>query len=209
MKKTDENERLALMTENERPYWERGIAVAGMDEAGRGPLAGPVVAGCVVLPCNLLIPGVNDSKKLTPKKREALYETITENALAFGTGWVYEDVIDEINILNATKIAFKNAFRNMNYDCNTVFVDALRGIDIEAEQHILIHGDAVCYSIAAASIIAKVERDRYMVEMAEKYPQYGFEKHKGYGTKQHIEALREFGPCEIHRRSFIGKFIVK
>lgn len=207
MNKIDENERLALMTAYERPYWERGIAVAGMDEAGRGPLAGPVVAACVMLPCNLLIPGVNDSKKLSPKKRETLYEIIIENALGSGTGWVYEDIIDEINILNAARLAFGNAYKNMNRACEAVFIDALTGVDTAAAQHIIVHGDALCYSIAAASIIAKVERDRYMTEIALKYPEYGFEKHKGYGTRQHIEAIKKYGPCEIHRRSFIKNFV--
>lgn len=202
-----EIERLAAMTKHEQPFWEQGIAVAGLDEVGRGPLAGPVVAACVVLPVNCLIEGVNDSKKLSEKKREKLYHEITDKALAYGVGWVWQDTIDEINILEATKCAFVQAYEKMNYSCENVFVDAVKNLDIPAKQYSLIHGDALCYSIAAASIIAKVERDRYMVEMSEKYPQYGFEKHKGYGTKQHIAALREFGACELHRNSFIKNFV--
>lgn len=205
-----ESERLFIMSQNERPFWEKGVAVAGMDEVGRGPLAGPVVASCVMLPPNYLIEYVNDSKKLSKKKLEQLHAAITEAALSYGVAFVDENTIDQINILQATKLAFKLAFENMlkkGFACETVFIDAVKDLDIEAEQHALIHGDAICYSIAAASIVAKVERDRFMVQMAEKYPQYGFEKNVGYGTKQHIEALKQFGPCEIHRRSFIKNFI--
>lgn len=204
--KLAESERLYIMTEYERPFWEAGIAVAGMDEVGRGPLAGPVVSACVMLPPNCLIEGVNDSKKLAKKKLAALYDEITGKALAYGLGWVDEKIIDEINILQATKRAFKLAFEAMNAPCGTVFVDAVKGLDINADQRAIIHGDACCYSIAAASIVAKVERDRYMVRMAEKYPGYGFEKNVGYGTAQHIEALKRLGPCTIHRRSFLKNF---
>lgn len=204
--KLSEQERLFQMTAFERPFWENGIAVAGMDEVGRGPLAGPVVAACVMLPPNCLIEGVNDSKKLSKKKLEQLYSEITEKAIAYSCGWVSEKVIDEINILQATKRAFKLAFENLGAACGTVFVDAVRDLEIDAQQYPIVHGDALCYSIAAASIVAKVERDRFMVKMAEKYPGYGFEKNVGYGTKQHTDALRELGPCEIHRRSFIKNF---
>ena len=168
MKKINEAERLEQMTQYERPFWERGIAVAGMDEVGRGPLAGPVVAACVILPPGLMIEGVNDSKKLTKKRMEKLYPLITGGAAAFGTGWVFQKEIDEINILQATKKAFAEAYRNAlahcpgDYVCSDVFVDAVKELDIPAVQHSLIHGDALCYSIAAASIVAKVERDRYM-----------------------------------------------
>ena len=208
--KIPEAERLLLMSQNERPFWEKGIAVAGMDEVGRGPLAGPVVAACVMMPPNCLIEGVNDSKKLSKKKHELLHGRITEAALAYGVAFVDEKTIDEINILQATKRAFKLAFETMlekGVSCGTVFVDAVKGLDIDAEQYPLIHGDALCYSIAAASIVAKVERDRFMIEMAQKYPEYGFERNVGYGTKQHIDALKQLGPCEIHRRSFIKNFI--
>ena len=205
-----ESERLLLMSLNERPFWEKGIAVAGMDEVGRGPLAGPVAAACVMMPPNCLIDGVNDSKKLSKKKLELLHDRITASALAYGVAFVDEKTIDEINILQATKLAFKLAFEAMlekSVSCGTVFVDAVKGLEINAEQHPLIHGDAICYSIAAASMVAKVERDRYMIKMAERYPEYGFERNVGYGTKQHIDALRHYGPCEIHRRSFIKNFV--
>lgn len=208
--KLPESERLLLMSQNERPFWDNCVAVAGMDEVGRGPLAGPVVAACVMMPPNCLIDGVNDSKKLSKKKLELLHGLITEKALAYGVAFVDEKIIDEINILRATKRAFKIAFEGMlekGVCCSTVFVDAVKSLDIDAEQHPLIHGDAICYSIAAASIVAKVERDRFMVEMAQKYPEYGFENNVGYGTKQHIDALKQHGPCEIHRRSFIKNFV--
>ena len=206
-RKLKEQLRLQSMTSFERPFWENGIYVAGMDEVGRGPLAGPVVAACVVMRKEPLIEGVKDSKKVSEHKRERLYDEIRENALAFGFGWEFQDVIDEINILEATKSAFAQAYNSMNCVCNDVFVDAVKNLKIDANQHPLIHGDAICYSIAAASILAKVERDRFMVRAAEKYPQYGFERNKGYGTGEHIEAIRKFGPCEIHRMSFIKNFI--
>ena len=206
-RKLKEQLRLQSMTSFERPFWENGILVAGMDEVGRGPLAGPVVAACVVMRKEPLIEGVKDSKKVSEHKRERLYDEIRENALAFGFGWEFQDVIDEINILEATKSAFAQAYNSMNCVCNDVFVDAVKNLKIDANQHPLIHGDAICYSIAAASILAKVERDRFMVRAAEKYPQYGFERNKGYGTGEHIEAIRKFGPCEIHRMSFIKNFI--
>ena len=204
--KIPETERLKVLSEYERPFWQQGIAVAGMDEVGRGPLAGPVVAAAVILPPNCLIEGVNDSKKLSKKKLAAVYEEIKKNALAVGVGWVSEKVIDEINILQATKRAFKEAYNALEIKINDVFIDAVNGLDIDAVQHPLIHGDALCYSIAAASIVAKVERDRFMIGIAGKYPQYGFEQNVGYGTKQHIDALKQFGPCEIHRRSFLKNF---
>ena len=206
-RKLKEQLRLQSMTSFERPFWENGILVAGMDEVGRGPLAGPVVAACVVMRKEPLIEGVNDSKKVSEHKRERLYDEIRENALAFGFGWEFQDVIDEINILEATKRAFAQAYSSMNCVCSDVFVDAVKNLKIDANQHPLIYGDAICYSIAAASILAKVERDRFMVRAAEKYPQYGFERNKGYGTGEHIEAIKKFGPCEMHRMSFIKNFI--
>ena len=169
----------------------------------------------MILPPGFVTEGVNDSKKLTKKRMEKLYPLITGGAAAFGTGWVFQKEIDEINILQATKKAFAEAYRNAlahcpgDYVCSDVFVDAVKDLDIPAVQHSLIHGDALCYSIAAASIVAKVERDRYMIAAAEKFPQYGFEKNVGYGTKQHMDALREFGPCELHRRSFIKKILAE
>ncbi len=214
--KLPEAERLHIMSENERPFWQRGIAVAGMDEVGRGPLAGPVTAACVMLPPDCLIAGVNDSKKLSKKKLLMLHDRIIEAALCWGVAFVDEKTIDEINILQATKLAFKRAYESMasskayaecGFACGAAFVDAVKELDIPIRQIPLVHGDAICYSIAAASIVAKVERDSYMMEMAEKYPNYGFEKNVGYGTKQHIDALRLFGPCELHRRSFIKNFV--
>jgi len=202
-----ERERLFSITEIERSYWERGILPAGMDEVGRGPLAGPVVAGCIILPPEPLIEFVKDSKKLSEKRRESLYPLLKENALAFSTGWVYEAEIDRINILEATKKAFLLAFSGMDKKPGHVLVDAMKDLPIEAEQHPFIHGDALSYLIGAASILAKVERDHYMSEMDSLYPQYGFSRNKGYGTAEHIRALKEFGPCPIHRRSFIKNFV--
>lgn len=212
MKKDDrqcetEQERLFRITEFERPYWECGCSVAGMDEVGRGPLAGPVVVACVIMPSTPLIEGINDSKKVSERKREILYDKIKHNALAYGFGWVWQEKIDQINILEATRCAFVAAYEDMRISCEDVFVDAVKGLAIPAKQHPIIHGDELCYSIAAASILAKVERDRYMVSISEQYPQYGFERNKGYGTKQHIDALKRFGPCELHRRTFIEKII--
>ena len=201
-----EHRRLIEISQFERPFWDRNIAVAGMDEVGRGPLAGPVVAACVMLPPDCLIEGVKDSKKLSKKQLPLIYDQIMNNAIAVGTGWVDEKIIDEVNILRATKRAFKLAYLNMNAACENVFVDAVKDLDIPAKQYPIIHGDALCYSIAAASIVAKVERDRFMNKIAELYPQYGFEKNVGYGTEQHIKALAEFGPCPIHRRSFLKNF---
>lgn len=206
MAKAKEAERLHAITAFERSYWEKGIFPAGMDEVGRGPLAGPVYAACVILPQDTLIEGVNDSKKLSELKREALYPIIKERAIAFGIGTADEQEIDGLNILNATKLAFQRAYQSMAFPCTTILVDAVKGLMIDAEQVPLIHGDAISYLIAAASILAKVERDNYMKELDALYPQYGFKEHKGYGTKKHIEALKKYGPCPAHRRSFIGNF---
>jgi ribonuclease HII len=206
MAKTNEAERLYAITAFERSYWEKGIFPAGMDEVGRGPLAGPVYAACVMLPQDTLIEGVNDSKKISELKREALYPIIKERAIAFGIGTADEQEIDGLNILNATKLAFQRAYKSMAFPCTTILVDAVKGLMIDAEQVPLIHGDAISYLIAAASILAKVERDNYMKELDALYPQYGFKEHKGYGTKKHIEALKKYGPCPAHRRSFIGNF---
>ncbi len=206
MAKAKEAERLYAITAFERSYWEKGIFPAGMDEVGRGPLAGPVYAACVMLPQDTLIEGVNDSKKLSELKREALYPIIKERAIAFGIGTADEQEIDGLNILNATKLAFQRAYQSMAFPCTTILVDAVKGLMIDAEQVPLIHGDAISYLIAAASILAKVERDNYMKELDALYPQYGFKEHKGYGTKKHIEALKKYGPCPAHRRSFIGNF---
>ena len=200
--------RLRELTKIDRTYWDRpDVVLAGMDEVGRGPLAGPVVVGCVVMPPEPLLPYVNDSKKLSEKRREALYEQILTTSLAHSTAWVGPEVIDEINILEATRRGFAQAFANIGVPVTDVLIDALQGLDISARQHPLIHGDALTYSIGAASILAKVARDRYMIEQDALYPQYGFARNKGYGTAEHIAALREYGPCPIHRRSFIGHFV--
>ncbi len=202
---TSEAERLHALTEIERGLWvQQGIVLAGMDEVGRGPLAGPVVAACVVLQPEPLIAYVNDSKKLSPKRRELLYEELKANAEAYALGWVEPGEIDQINILQATKRAFCMAFNGLSLPVTDVLVDAVRDLAIPVRQHAYIHGDALSYLIAAASIIAKVERDRYMVEQDALYPQYGFARNKGYGTAEHIAALKRFGPCPLHRRSFIG-----
>lgn len=207
MEKMTEAERLYAITEIERGFWGRGgITLAGMDEVGRGPLAGPVVAACVVLPESPLIEYVNDSKKLSIKRREAVYGHIVAAAKDYALAWIGPDIIDEINILAATRRAFCEAYKGMKAPVTDVLIDALEGLDIGARQHSFIRGDSRSYLIAAASIIAKVERDRYMTEMDAQYPAYGFARNKGYGTKEHIAALRQYGPCPLHRRSFIKNF---
>ena len=206
------NERIRLhkMCEFEDKFSE--YIIAGIDEAGRGPLAGPVVAGCVVLDKSKEILFLNDSKKLSKKRREELFDEIKEKALATGIGIVDEKVIDEINILEATHVAMKEAFDSANsmyrdkygIEINMLFVDALKIKNIDVKQVSIIHGDALSISIAAASVIAKVTRDRIMEEYDKKYPEYGFAKHSGYGTKYHMDKLKEIGPCEIHRKSFLS-----
>ena len=209
MKKPDERQRLSKLTIYEKTFWDKGQQVAGMDEVGRGPLAGPVMAACVVMPCADLIEGVDDSKKLTVFKREALNTLIRKNAIAYGIGKSNEQEIDELNILNATKLAFSRAYNNMTpgFIPDAVLIDAVKGIDVPVEQIAIIHGDTVSYLIAAASIVAKGERDSFMIKMDELYPQYGFSRNKGYGTKEHMDALIKYGPCPIHRKSFIKKII--
>ena len=195
--------RLAGMKEYERQYAGKGF-ICGVDEAGRGPLAGPVVAAAVILPDDETFIYLNDSKKVTEKRREVLYEQIVSKAVSYGIGIVSHDIIDEINILQATYRAMRSAVENMDIRPDVCLVDAVTIPDLgDIEQVPIIKGDAKSVSIAAASVLAKVTRDRMMAEMGEKYPQYGFEKHKGYGTKAHIEAIREFGPCPEHRRTFI------
>ena len=179
--------------------------VCGVDEAGRGPLAGPVCAAAVILPRGLEIPGLNDSKKLTEKKRDALYDVITEQALAYGIAFATVEEIEQLNILNATFLAMNRAIAALEIRPALALIDGNRNSGIELPSRCIIGGDGKCASIAAASILAKVTRDRYMYEMAEKYPQYGFNQHKGYGTKAHYAAIREYGPSEIHRLSFLKK----
>ena len=208
MAKRNEQERLYELSERDRAFWTQdGVILAGMDEVGRGPLAGPVVVACVVMPPEPLLEYVNDSKKVSEARREALYDRILSTCVEAQTAWMDQGVIDEINILEATKRAFCEAFAKMKTPVTDVLIDALTGLMIPARQHSLIHGDALSYSIAAASIVAKVERDRYMREQDAIYPMYGFAQNKGYGTKAHIDALKEFGPCPLHRRSFIKNFL--
>lgn len=180
-------------------------AIAGVDEAGRGPLAGPVVAACCILPLDCMIDGINDSKKLSEAKREKLYCEITASAF-FKVSVIPQEVIDEINILRATKRAMAECIENMPVKPELVLIDA---VDVKVSVPIksIIKGDAQSYNIAAASIIAKVTRDRLMRDYDNLYPQYGFAKNKGYGTKEHIEALKKYGPCPLHRKSFIKNFI--
>ena len=208
MAKRNEAERLLRLSERDRAFWTQdGVILAGMDEVGRGPLAGPVVVACVVMPPEPLLEYVNDSKKVSEKRREALYDRILSTCVEAQTAWVDQTVIDEINILEATKLAFAQAFQKMRTPVTDVLIDALTGLQIAARQHPLIHGDALSYSIAAASIVAKVERDRYMREQDALYPAYGFAQNKGYGTKQHMDAIREIGPCPLHRRSFLKNLL--
>lgn len=176
--------------------------IAGVDEAGRGPLAGPVVAAAVILPEEANIPGIDDSKKLTAKKREVLYKLISLQAKAWGIGMVDNEEIDDIGILKASMKAMRGAVANMKMTPEIVLVDGNHSPGVDCEERLIVNGDAHCRSIAAASIIAKVTRDRIMVEMDGMFPGYGFKKHKGYGTEEHVEALRKLGPCTIHRFSF-------
>ena len=204
--RTNPEERLRALTETyDVPLWGTGVLFAGIDEAGRGPLCGNVVAGCVALPPEPLILGVDDSKKLSAKRREELYDRITETALFWGVGEATPEEIDEMNILEATKLAMRRAAEKV--PAEVFLIDAVKQVGLKGAERPIIHGDAVSYAIAAASILAKVTRDREMERESEKYPEYGFARHKGYGTREHIEALRKYGPCPIHRRSFIGHFI--
>lgn len=186
-------------------YAEGFDLICGVDEAGRGPLAGPVCAAAVILPRDIEITGLNDSKKLTDKKRETLYDVICENALTYGIAFASVEEIESINILNAAMLAMNRAIEKLEPRPQLALIDGNRNSAINIPSRCVIKGDAKCADIAAASILAKVTRDRYMLEMAEKYPEYHFEKHKGYGTKLHYEALREYGPSEIHRPSFLRK----
>ena len=190
----------------EKAAMARGCtAVCGCDEAGAGPLMGPVYAAAVILPVDGCIPGLDDSKKLTEKRREELYDKIMQTAVYAKVILASPEEIDRVNILNATKNAMAMAAKDA--PCDLFLVDAITRLDVPGEVRGLVHGDALCYSIAAASILAKVTRDRIMRELDARYPQYGLAKNKGYGTAEHIAALRQYGPTPIHRRSFIGHFV--
>lgn len=183
------------------------VNVCGVDEAGRGPLAGPVCAAAVILPLGWLPEGLNDSKKLSERRREALYDLIVENAISFGIAFAGVEEIESENILNATFLAMNRAIEQLDPQPSLAIIDGNQNGGIVCPNRTIVHGDALCASIAAASILAKVTRDRFMCDMAEKYPLYGFEKHKGYGTPQHRAAILQHGPCEIHRPSFLRKML--
>lgn len=181
--------------------------VCGVDEAGRGPLAGPVCAAAVILPKGMIIEGVNDSKKLTEKKREALFDVICDSALSYSIVFAEVEEIEEVNILRATMNAMKRAVENLDIKADFAYIDGNTMPPIGINGECIVKGDAKSMSVACASILAKVSRDRLMLKYAEEYPQYAFEKHKGYGTKVHTEAIREYGPCPIHRPSFLKKIL--
>ena len=208
--KEKEEQRLLYLKEIDKEFFDMGMKyVCGIDEAGRGPLAGPVVVASVILPENSMIEGVNDSKKVSESKREKLYDVILQEALSYGIGIIYQDEIDEINILQATKKGLHEAILKMEIKPNVVLVDALTGIDtLGIPYKSIIKGDAKSYSIAAASIIAKVTRDRIMREWDKVYPEYGFAGHKGYGTAKHIEAIKKYGLTPLHRKTFCKNFVI-
>lgn len=193
------------MKEVDSELYEQYAHICGVDEAGRGPLAGPVFAAAVILPRGLELPGLDDSKKLSEKKREALFELICEKAEAYCIASASEKEIDEINILNATYLAMNRALEGLPVRAEFALIDGNRAAGVETANRTVVGGDGIYSCIAAASVLAKVSRDRFMLQMAEKYPEYAFERHKGYGTKLHYERLREHGPCEIHRLTFLKK----
>ena len=201
-----ERVRLEGMREFENKYSDLAY-VAGIDEAGRGPLAGPVVAAVVILPKDIFLPFLNDSKKVTEKRRDVLFDEIKQNAIAYGIGIASNTLIDEINILQATYEAMREAINSLEKTPDVLLVDAVHIPDINIKQVGIVKGDAKSVNIAAASILAKVTRDRIMAEYDKIYPEYGFASNKGYGTATHIAALKEVGPCAIHRKSFIGNFV--
>ena len=207
--KEKELERLEKLKEIENELYKKGATkICGIDEAGRGPLAGPVVVAAVIMPEDSMLEGVNDSKKISEKKREKLYDEIISSAIAWGVGIIDQKEIDNLNILNATKKGLTTALMELTEKPDIILVDALTGIDtLGIPYQSIIKGDAKSYSIASASIIAKVTRDRIMREWDEIYPEYGFEKHKGYGTRAHIEVIKNQGICPIHRKSFVKNFI--
>lgn len=207
--KENEEERISRLKKTDKEFYDMGLNyICGIDEAGRGPLAGPVVVASVIMPKDSRIEGVNDSKKVSEKKREKLYDQILEEAISYGIGIIYQDEIDEINILQATKKGLTEALKSMKVKPDAILVDALTGIDtLGIPYKSIIKGDATSYSIAAASIVAKVTRDRIMREWDSVYPEYGFAGHKGYGTAKHIAAIKQYGLCPIHRKSFTKNFV--
>ena len=197
---------MSELWELEHALYAQGYSLlCGVDEAGRGPLAGPVCAAAVILPAGLEIPGLNDSKKLSEKQREALFEPIKAAAKAYGIAFASVEEIENLNILNATFLAMNRAISQLSPQPELALIDGNRNTGITVPSRCVVKGDSRCADIAAASVLAKVSRDRYMLEMAEKYPEYGFDRHKGYGTKLHYEAIRQYGPCPIHRLSFLKK----
>lgn len=195
------------MWEIEQSFFDKGIhLICGVDEAGRGPLAGPVCAAAVILPAGVDIPGLNDSKKLSDKKRRELYPIIQERAVAYGIAFADHKEIDALNILQATFLAMQRAMEQLSVKPELALIDGNRAKDFGIPAQTVVHGDSLSASIAAASVLAKVTRDDYMLKMAEEYPRYQFEIHKGYGTKAHYAALSAYGPCPIHRMSFLKKF---
>ena len=208
MKEKEELRLKELKQIEEELYTSGANLICGIDEAGRGPLAGPVVVGAVIMPRDSMIEGVNDSKKVSETKREKLFDLITEEAITYGVGIIDQKEIDRINIVNATKEGLTMAVKELNPRPDLIIVDALSKIDTDGIPYkSIIKGDAKCYSIACASIIAKVTRDRIMRQWDEVYPQYGFIKHKGYGTAAHISAIKEYGLCPLHRLSFVKNIV--
>ncbi len=207
--KEKELERLINLKQIEKELYEKGFKnICGIDEAGRGPLAGPVVVAGVIMPKDSMIEGVNDSKKVSEKKREKLYDLIIEEAISYSVAIIDKNIIDDINILNATKQGVTEVIDELKIKPNLILVDALTHINTRSIPYdSIIKGDAKCYNIAAASIIAKVTRDRIMKQWDEIYPQYGFAQHKGYGTSKHIEAIKQYGLCPIHRKTFTKNFV--
>ena len=204
--RSDSQERRMAMIAHDQPYWAACARVAGMDEAGRGPLAGNVVTACVIMPSAPTVDWVDDSKKLSALRRDKVYEEILRTALYVGVGRASAQEIDEINILQATFLAMRRALEQLSVRPEIALIDGNRETDFGLPVKTVVKGDSLSANIAAASILAKVTRDNIMVELAQQYPEYGFEIHKGYGTKAHYEALRQYGPCPIHRRSFLKKF---
>lgn len=202
---TDREEHARALAAFDAEYRAGSLVIAGMDEVGRGPLAGNVVTACVVMPEEPVIPWIDDSKKLSESRREKVFDEIMSSALYVGIGEVSPEIIDEINILEATKKAMRIAASKVPAD--VFLIDAVKGLGLNGREVPIIKGDATSYAIAAASIVAKVTRDRQMIALDAEYPEYGFARNKGYGTKEHIDALKRYGPCPMHRRTFIGHFV--